>query len=215
VVSGSWPGEIYLFLRQQDGTFARPEKISDGSGQPIRVGRATAVSAVDWDLDGDTDLVVGTLEGQIYFIPNDGTSQKRRFGTPKELKSGDDPIKIPDGDAGPCVADWDGDGKADLIVGTGSGKVLWYRNRGTRFLPLLDQPKTLVPAAAGRNGEYPGRRTKVSVNDWNEDGRPDLLVGDLQVDRQGGRGLHGNVWLFLRNDSGSESAPSQVDVRKP
>jgi hypothetical protein len=88
-----------------------------------------------------------------------------------------------------------------LLVGSGAGDVFWYRNVGTSKEPALSSPVALL-GQKDRNRYSPeanqiGIRTKPCVNDWNEDGKPDLLVGDFG---SGGSGTHGFVWLMLRND---------------
>jgi hypothetical protein len=99
------------------------------------------------------------------------------------------------------VADWDGDGKPDLILGSGSGKVVWFRNTGSAQKPQLTLAGTLVEAAPARQmkaGDIPkrsGQTTKVWVADWNGDGRPDLIVGD---DNNYGNTYRGFVWVYLR-----------------
>jgi hypothetical protein len=89
------------------------------------------------------------------------------------------------GDAGPFVADWDGDGVADLLVGAGDGSVSLYRNIGTAKVPRFAAAQTLVPAGETSFGaDAPtkprrGIRSKVCAADWNGGGRLDLLVGDF------------------------------------
>jgi hypothetical protein len=83
------------------------------------------------------------------------------------------------------VADWDGDGSHDLLMGCGDGSVLFYRNTTPSGMPVLAEPVVLVPASAKytrRGGEYPferdlGMRSKIAVADYNSDGRDDLLMG--------------------------------------
>jgi hypothetical protein len=150
----------------------------------------------------------------VQLVRNEGTAQKTAFGSPEKLKAGAAFINAPEGDAGPCVADWDGDGKLDLILGSGSGEVKFYRNEGTAAAPKLVSGVVLVDAAPkrgedGRTPDYdkptrPGLRTKVCVADWNGDGQPDLLVGDFHSAGGETRKYHGWVWAYLRR------APTQA-----
>ena len=47
------------------------------------------------------------------------------------------------GDSGPIVADWDADGKGDLIVPFGDGSVVWLRNIGSATEPVFDSGKRI------------------------------------------------------------------------
>jgi hypothetical protein len=232
IVTGSWPGEIFLFRGKPDGSYAPPEKLRDLDGNIINVGGgvrensgsititgdaefkqdkdgyyviyngkayrdtpqkqllvtgcASSVAVADWNGDGLLDLVVGDIRGQVSVYLNQGTKQHYRFGKPVRLEARGKPIQAPGGDAGPCVADWDGDGLPDLILGCGDGSVIFYRNIGTAGNPKLDEGQILIPAGlAEYDGEKMpktptrGIRAKVCVVDYNGDGLPDLLVGDL------------------------------------
>jgi hypothetical protein len=231
LISGSWPGELFLFLGGPGRTFAAPVTIEDKNGEVINTGGgvrkqasggllitgdakfeqtpegtfvtykgkryestpeepiyttgcASAVHAVDWDGDGDFDLLVGDIQGNVVLIPNEGTAKSYAFGKAQPLQVGADPLKVA-GDAGPFTADWDGDGDLDLLVGAGDGSVTLFRNIGTRKTPKLAATVTLVPAGATSFGsDAPktptrGIRAKVCAADWNGDGRLDLLVGDF------------------------------------
>jgi hypothetical protein len=186
VLSGSWPGEIYFFRRKADGTFAMGQKLKDKAAQELNVGSGSAVFAVDWNSDGAVDLVVGNVLGEVYLIPNEGkpTPKSLVFGTPRRLLAAGKPIKV-NGDASPAVADWDGDGKLDLIVGAEDGSVVWYRNIGSVQEPRLDVARPLIAKSplgwgwdnARQPGDW-GLRVKICVTDWNGDGRLDILLGD-------------------------------------
>jgi hypothetical protein len=186
ILSGSWPGEIYFFRRLADGSFAAPQRLKTASGKPLNVGSASVPFAFDWDGDGKPDLIVGTVSGEVFFVPNVGTRAKPAFGGPKPLTAGGKPIRVEHGDAAPVVADWDGDGKADLVVGAGDGSVVWFRNEGTAREPRLAAARVLVPPSpspwADDRARGPadwGVRVKPCVVDFDGDGRPDLLLGDL------------------------------------
>lgn len=192
ILSGSWPGEIYLFLRQADGSFAAAQTLRDADDKALKVGSASAAVAHDWDGDGDLDLLVGVIEGHVYLIRNEGTRSQPVWGEPTRLRAGEQEISVPQGDAGPTVADWDGDGRADLIVGAGDGSVSLYRNVGSTSEPSLGAAETLVAASPRAQGDPPegkrdplsagcGTRSKVCVSDFNGDGRLDLLLGDFNL----------------------------------
>lgn len=198
MISGSWPGEIFFFAGAKDVAFEESVKLDDESGKPVNVGQASAVALHDWDGDGDLDLLIGVIEGDVKFVPNLGGKGTPRFGAAQAVSAAGNNIKMT-GDAGPTVADWDGDGVDDLICGDGNGSVWFYRatGRGDKGLPTLAAGVELIPAlsseqrmAAYQNpvddpkGELvtrPGDRSKPFVTDWNGDGRPDLLVGDFQM----------------------------------
>jgi hypothetical protein len=232
IISGSWPGEIFIFRGLGNGRYGPPEKLKDKDGNIINVGGgvreegdsiyitgdatfkedkdghyveyngkvyrntaqkqvlvtgcASSVAVADWNGDGLPDLVVGDIRGHVSVYLNEGTKRQYAFGKPIRLKANGKEIAVPHGDAGPCVADWDGDGLPDLIVGCGDGSVMFYRNIGTARAPKLAEGVVLIPPGTI---EYDvekipskptrGVRAKVCVVDYNGDGLPDLLVGDL------------------------------------
>ncbi len=209
ILSGSLPGEIYCFHKKPNGAYGTGEVLKDRTGKAINVGRASAVAVADWNGDGKPDLVIGNIDGGVFVVLNEGTAQRPVWGTPQPLKADGRDIRA-DGDrAGPFVADWDGDGKLDLVLGGGSGKVVWYRNTGTAQKPQLTLAGTLVEAAsdkravAGSAPKRSGRSAKVWVADWNGDGRPDLIVGD-DVDC-GNNTFRGYVWVYLRKGPGGQA----------
>ncbi len=232
VLSGSWPGELFLFRGIAGGSYAAPEMLKDKDGQVINIGggiedrrdeegilirgsaewetvdgktsvtyrgkryestperpiattgTASVVRPADWDGDGDLDLIVGDISGNVHLVPNEGTPKSHAFGMNKQLQAGGQPLRV-GSRAGPCVADWDGDGDLDLLVGADDGSVSLYRNTGSAKSPELAAAEQLVPpgekASTARASKQASRgtRSKVCVADWNGDGRLDLLVGDF------------------------------------
>jgi hypothetical protein len=184
LLSGSWPGEIYFFRRQADGTFAAGEALKGKDGKHLNVGHGSAAFAVAWGGDSRMDLVVGNVLGEVYVIPNEGQGKELAFGTPRRIEAAGRPIKV-NGDAAPVVADWDGDGRPDLLVGAEDGSVVWFRNAGTAREPRLEAARRLIgPSPVGWGGDEqrkPGQwglRVKPCVVDWDGDGRLSILLGD-------------------------------------
>lgn len=167
---------------------------------------ATPVGA-DWDGDGDEDILSGNTAGYIGFIENLSAPGEfpPRWAKPRLLSAGGEVIRIQAGYngsiQGPCeakwgyttltVADWDRDGLSDLVVNSIWGKVLWFRNVGTRSEPTLAAAMPVKVAWPGtppkpewnwwnpRSDELvtQWRTTPVAV-DWNQDGLTDLVMLD-------------------------------------
>ncbi|MEI9896608.1 MAG: VCBS repeat-containing protein [Chthoniobacter sp.] len=175
----------------------------------VKFGALVSPFGVDWDGDGSTDIVCGDSAGYIGFIKNlspPGT-EKPKWAAPQYLEADGQRIRImagPNGSIqGPAeakwgyttlsVADWDGDGLPDLIVNSIWGKVVWYRNIGTRQSPQARRGATdrsgmgrrataarLGLAKAGGKALLTQWRTTPFAVDWNHDGLIDLVMLDQE-----------------------------------
>jgi hypothetical protein len=87
----------------------------------------------------------------------------------------------------PFAADWDGDGRPDLLVGAGDGSVLWYRNVRSTGSPELAAAQVLIPPPqeASLRGALNEIRTR---------------HGQEELAMQPGKQRHGRVWLMLRRN---------------
>lgn len=132
----------------------------------------------------------------MWFLSNESHDGQLVFGVKRPVLASGKPIRT-DGDAGPLVVDWDGDGIPDLIVGSSDGSVTFFKGSGTQGVPELAAGVALIPASDEKHHEVihqaldpqtnelllpalerPSMRSKLAVYDWNGDGKLDLIVGD-------------------------------------
>lgn len=142
---------------------------------------------MDLDADGHIDILSGSYSRQeksmaglfqVLYGTKDGTFKKAAVlnGT------NDQPLIIPANDddqmtdkicTRPFAADWDGDGKLDLVVGNFAGTFFWFKGEGKgKFAP-----KPEVIKAGDKPLKIAGVHSDPFVVDWDGDGDLDLVTG--------------------------------------
>ena len=84
-----------------------------------------AVTAADLDGDGDLDLLVGDGDGSVSLFANTGNARQAEFAEAQQLIPAGEVTYGPAAPTEPtrgtrakvCAADWNGDGRLDLLVG--------------------------------------------------------------------------------------------------
>ena len=160
VVSWHQDGRPSLIVGEEDGRVALLENLAPRGVEPkfappryleqvdpfVKSGALSRPVAVDWNGDGKLDLLAGNSAGYIQFFENTGSNAQPVFEDRGYLNAGGKTIRVmagPNGSVqGPAetkwgytnisVADWDLDGKLDILVNDITGAVNWYRNIGTR-----------------------------------------------------------------------------------
>ncbi|GJM33597.1 MAG: hypothetical protein DHS20C18_25980 [Saprospiraceae bacterium] len=172
----------------------------------VKFGALVTPYSVDWDDDGDEDLICGNTAGYIGFIENLDGGNTPRWANPKLLEANGEVIRIMAGENGSIqgpaekkwgyttlsVSDWDGDGLKDIIINSIWGKVEWFKNVGTKGAPKLAAAQPVKVAwgdTEPQNLEWnwwepvdgelatQWRTTPITI-DWNKDGMMDLVMLD-------------------------------------
>ncbi len=176
------------------GTRTAP-KYAPGRRLPQRMDlEMIIVTPIDWDRDGDTDLMVAQEDGRVALLENTGRMRDGvpEFLAPRFFQQEADEVKF-GALATPVGVDWDGDGIEDIVTGNSAGYIGFLKNLGPGAggMPQWDAPRYLeadgapIRIMAGVNGSAQGPAeakwgyTTVSVADWDGDGLPDIVVNSI------------------------------------
>lgn len=184
-------GYFYVLWGEDGGKFSAPTPLKGNDDQPLVIDEnnnvvriCTRPTAVDWDSDGDLDLLVGNFKGTLYVFKGEG---KGIFSSKAEPVMDDGkPVKINSYHSDPFCADVDGDGDLDVLSGSADGGVQWAENTAgpgkeisiKSFQWLIEPNNEEAMVWADNIVGGPTLCTRVFADDVNGDGKLDLLVGD-------------------------------------
>jgi hypothetical protein len=130
LIVGNFAGTFYWFKGQGKGKFAPTPELLMSGGKPLKLpGAHSDPFVIDWDGDGALDLLSGCSDGGVYWAKNRAGKGKVPELLPFEPlikprpQVGDGQIVREEDLTGPTsasriwVADINGDGKLDILVG--------------------------------------------------------------------------------------------------
>ncbi len=179
------PDSISIFLGDGRGGF------TPAPGSPIALPPNTgplSLAVADFNADGKLDLVSANLHNNtvsVFLGNGDGTFA---------LAAGS-PIAVPISPWSVAVADFNGDGKPDIAVGSYCCGVAVLLGDGAGHLT----------SAAGSPFSAGPMPFSIAIGDFNGDGKPDLAVGNWSgyQNSPGDPGWFGNVTILLNDGAGS------------
>ena len=161
---GTWNEGVLLFRNEGSAREPRFARVNEPLVDLTR-GSHVSPALADLDGDGDLDLVAGESSGEINVWRNEGTRSAPAFTLVTDTLLGLDVGRR----SAPALADLNGDGATDLIVGSESGQTIVLWGSGDSAIDRFERAGALV---------LPGISTPVFV-DLDGDGDLDLLAGEI------------------------------------
>jgi len=131
---GGYTGLVYLYLRKEGGELGKGEPLRTEDGALLHVAGFSTPRAVDWNGNGENDLVCGDFLGRVHVFLNVGTNASPRLKPGERLRVAGREFAF-----GPRamveVADWNGDGRKDVLLGNRAGKLVALINDGSASEP--------------------------------------------------------------------------------
>ena len=176
-----------------------------------RITAGFAVPPVDWDGDGDVDLIYSGGRSAT-FVENVDPANPPQFVLRGPVTAGgeiiDHEFTLGDDHSFADAFDWDTDGDLDYLLGNSMGHVWYYENAGTaqrwhllpgrQFRLATGEPLLVGQAedtALTDFATHSGNRSDPAPGDFDGDGDHDLIVSDA----------YGNVTYF--ENTGSNADP--------
>ena len=234
---GRGDGRVSVLIGEEDGTVSLALNAAPAGEEPrltapryleqldppLKSGVLARPVAVDWSGDGKLDLIAGNSAGYIQYFERTGEGftdrgyfthggqPVRRIAGPNGSVQG--PVEAKWGYANPSVADWDGDGRLDIVVNDIWGSVHWYRGQGAGLEVGGRQDIEVQWEGAPPKPDWvwwtpkPRQlvtqwRTTPEVIDWDRDGLPDLVMLDWR----------GYLALYRRVRGGGLLPPERIFV---
>lgn len=181
---GEWtngPLHGYVYWVKNNGTNEIPDygdakKIQAG-GKAIDVYGKPSPNLVDWDNDGDLDIICGEFLDKVTFFENIGSETSPLYAEGEFLQVNDEILHLELEMPEVVVYDWDNDKDYDIIVGKEDGRVVFIENMG---LNKNGKPLLAEPVYFQQHAEYLkcGALSTPSIYDWDGDGDEDIISGN-------------------------------------
>lgn len=178
-------GNVWLYPGENKRGYSSAPRVQIGNGW----NGYTVFGLIDWDGDGDQDIVAReNTSGNVWLYPGEG---KRGYGSAPRVQIGNGW----NGYASFGLADWDGDGHADILTQENANGNLWlYPGEGKRGYSAAQR----VQVGNGWNGY-----TSFGAAAWDGDSHQDIVARENAT---------GNLWLYPGESKRGYSSAARVQI---
>lgn len=214
ILAGGFEADVLYFEGTKKGLYKEGVRLKMDNGKPFehmrtknhygrvltktenKGNQGATICVIDWDDDGDLDIISGWVRGGLFISLNIGTAKKpvisHKF---VRIEAGGKPLPPTIFNGQAQQVDWDGDGKKDLLFTSKwrlkhtTSKVFWCKNSVKKGIPVYEAPQQLLlsgrpvqyhDSKMGFKREFGGGLSAYAV-DWDGDGDLDLIVGDSVI----------------------------------
>lgn len=163
-----------------------PQELVQAGGRDLLVQGFSVPCLEDWNNDPLKDLIVGegggTTPGRVRVYLNVGTESDPCFVDYAYAQSAGQDLTCPPQTCMGCfprIADWDSDGRKDLVVGLADGTVRVYLNVTDNNAPAFDGGAAVRVGSGNAWALDVGARATPIPLHWDDDALLDLLVGAM------------------------------------
>ena len=176
---------------------------------------ATMMVSIDFDKDGDVDILIGNKDGKVLLLRNRNNQQVDGNTFVVESSAVISTGWGLRGVSAISVADFDADEDLDIVVGSVSYRDLkYYKNDGTGHFTFYKRYQDLTGNLT--NNDYDGAATVSICDDFDRDGDVDLMIGTDEWNyppNTGNATGYGGTCFYFRNSNGEFKSSLIFDYR--
>ncbi|MEZ6057258.1 MAG: VCBS repeat-containing protein [Planctomycetaceae bacterium] len=151
-------------------SFERPHQLQ-AAGEPIDLGSHVATRCVDWNADGQLDLIAAAGDGKLWLFRHVDPKQPTTFAKQEPIVAGGRD-RWGNSYTGATLAHVIGSTLPDLVVAHSANQISIHENIGTLRRPRFQEKSLDLTVQQGCQGRF-------DIADWDGDGLPDLITGSF------------------------------------